>query len=35
MKKLRDENHWGPNISTKPSGNPVEFYKKQKTQNNY
>ena len=35
MKKMRDENQWGPQASNKPSGNPAEFYKKQKTQNPY
>jgi hypothetical protein len=35
MKKMRDENQWGPQANNKPSGNPAEFYKKQKTQNPY
>ena len=35
MKKMRDENQWGPPVSNKPSGNPIEYYNKQKTQNNY
>ena len=35
MKKLRDENNFGPNLTGKASGNPAEFLKRQQFNNNY